>query len=203
MTTKRTWREKQVNPIDPVPGGAEGYARYQSYQKTINSNNGQIDEDLFEQHIEKMMNDPRFNWEEVPVDFSLLKPGDRIRYTTLTPKGEHLFRTGGWITAIAENGEWLAYMSHTKSSWTVQSEDCQRLFVIRSAKKKASEVIKFKRPGEETDHNAYLQKNGRLVRVGSFRDRWTLERFQSSTKFKKALAGAKWEFKEDEEEEVT
>ena len=199
MTTKRTWREKQVNPIDPVPD----YSKYQSFQKIINSNNGQINEELLEQHIEEMMDNPKFNWEEIPVDFSLLKPGDRIRYTTLNQDGEYLFRTGGWITAVAENGEWLAYMAHTKSSWTVQAEDCQRLFVIRSMakNKKGSDIIKFKRPGEETEYNAYLPKNGRLVRVGSFRDKWTLERFQASTKYKKAFGGAKWEFKIEQEQD--
>jgi hypothetical protein len=196
MTTKRTWRPKQVNLIDPVPD----YANYQSFQKVINSNNGQINEELLELHIEEMMENTRYNWEEIPVDFSLVKPGDRIRYTTLNQNGEYLFRTGGWITSVAENGEYLAYMAHSKSSWCVQAEDCQRLFVIKSlAKKKASDTIKFKRPGEETDNNIYLTKNGKQIRVGSFRDKWTMERFTSSDKYKKALAGHKWEFKKDEE----
>jgi hypothetical protein len=191
----RTWREKEVNPIDPV----DDYESYQSFQKVINSNNGQVDEDLLEEHINEMMADPRFTWEEIPVDFGIIKPGDRIRYTTTNAKGEYLFRTGGWVIAIDENKEWLVYHAHTHTNWTLQSEDCQRLFVIRSRgnKKGKSDYIKFKVPGEETDYNSYLTKNGVKYRVGSFRDKWTQDRFEGSSKFKDALSGKKWEFKQE------
>jgi len=192
--SKRTWREPQENPVDPPPGG---YENYMSFQKIINSNNGQIDEEKLEEHIEFMMTDPRWTWEEIPVDFSLLKPSDRIRYITRTPKGEILFRTGGWVTYINEDYAYLAYMAHTKTSWTLQAEDCQRLFVIKSRIKKEIHALKFKKPGRETKYSSYLvDEKGITQRVGSFKDDWTRKRFESSTKFIKASEGEHWIFKE-------
>jgi hypothetical protein len=189
---KRIWRPKQQNPIDPVPD----YSQYQSYQKIINSNKGEIDNELLEEHIEEMMAS-RFNWEEVIVDFNQLQPGDRIRYTCYTPKGKYKFRTGGWVSAIDPSGKWLAYHSHTHTSWSLQKEDVVRLFVVKGKRKKKIEtIIYFNVPGEITEHNSYLKDSeGILIRVGSFRDNWSKERFENSKKFRKAVDGAKWIFK--------
>lgn len=191
ITKLARWRPKEENPIDPPPGG---YANYMSYQKIINSNNEQIDENLLEEHIE-FMYESRVGWEEVPVYFNDLKPGDRIRYTTMSPKGKYLFRTGGWITHIDETGEWLSYMAHTKSTWCLQAEDCQRLFVIRKKIKTKKSIIKFKRPGPETNYNSYLyDSEGILQRVNSARDNWSKNRFESTNKFKNANNGHLWIF---------
>lgn len=189
--SKRTWREKQVNPVDPV----HNYEHYLSYQKIINSNNGQVNEELLEEHIDEIMSDPKYKWEEIEVDFSNIEPGDRIRYTTLTPKGEYMFRTGGWVTAVDEGGEWLAYMAHTKTSWTLQAKDCQRIFIIKKIKKvKHMGIINFKTPTSVGKYNAYLEKDGRQVLVGSFKDNWTLDRFISSSKYRRAFDGHPWNF---------
>lgn len=190
--SKREWREKEENPVDPV----RDYSKYVSYQKMINSNNGQVNEKLLEDHIKHIKKDPKYVWEEVEVDFSTLKLGDRIRYTVMTPKGEYLFRTGGWVIALDEDHEWLVYMSHTKTTWTLQQSDCRRLFLVigKRERKKCVPTIVFKLPGPETKYNAYLEKDGEMVRVGSFRDNWTLERFMASSKYNRALSGYDWEF---------
>jgi len=194
-TKKRSWRPVHINTIDPPPGG---YEAYQSYQKIINSNNGQIDNEKLEEHIEMMMNDDRFNWEEIPVDFSLVKPGDRVRYTTLNQKGEHLFRTGGWITAVDKGATWLAYMSHTRSSWCLQAEDCQRLWIIKKVIAKPKELIyKFTRPGPKTNFNSYLiDDDGVEQRVGSFPSTQAKNKFEATNKFNKAKSGdIRWVFR--------
>jgi len=147
----RSWRPPQQNPVDPVPGR---WQDYQSFQKIINSNDGQLNPELFEQHLEMMMNDTRWRWEEVnPVSFEKLTSGDRIRYISITQKNEIVFRTGGWIRAIAEDHTWLAYMAHTMTSWTLQVGDVQRLWVIktknRSRNKKENKENKEKKEGRK------------------------------------------------------
>lgn len=199
----RTWRSKQENTVDPPSGG---YENYRSYQKIINSNNGQIDEELLEEHIRMILYN---HWEELPLDFDLLEKGDQIRYTTFVndqangPR-KHLFRTGGWVTAIDEENdppEWFSYMSHTKSSWCVQLKDIQRLFVRRRPKfTKADEMFVkkayFNRPGPPTRHNVYLpDENGVLRLVYSARDEYSKQRFESSRKYHNALKVG-WEFKD-------
>ena len=200
-TGKRSFRSPMENPIDPLPGGKAGYEAYQSFQKIINSNNGQIDEDKLQDHIDMILDN---NWEEIPVSFELLSKGNQIRYTTLTPKGEYLFRTGGWVTAFDEEDDppnWLAYHAHTHTNWCLQLEDCQRLFVYRKPEiekePKLPNKIQFKLPGPESNFNVYLpDENGDLQRIFSGRDNYAKKRFESSKKFEKAqLVG--WEFKEE------
>lgn len=191
----RTWREPQENPVDPVPGGAEGYAKYMSYQKLINSNNGEIDETLLEEHINnELYANEKYTWNEIPVDFSLINLGDRVRYTTYTPEGKHLFRTGGWVIALDEGHKWLVYLAHTRTSWSLQAEDCQRLFITRRKPKKIKKIT-FKRPGLETKHNAYLIKNNEQIRVASFDTKWLLNRFLATNKYKRASESEDWVFK--------
>ena len=197
MNNKRVWRPKMKNPVDPVAD----YKNYQSYQKIINSNNGEINEELLNEHINEMMSDEMYKWEEIPVDFKKLNPGDRIRYTTRTPEGKHLFRTGGWITHIDENGVYLAYMAHTKTTWTLQAEDCQRLFVVRKVTKFKVELVRtvyFKRPESSLGlgYDSYLPKDGETHLVGTFRSKYDLERFESRSKFIQALETEDWDFKE-------
>lgn len=205
MPGKRTWRPKERNPIDPVPGGEEGFRNYQSYQKIINSNNGEIDEELLEEHVEGMMNHPKYDWQEIAVNFRLVKTGDRIRYTTLNPKGQYLFRTGGWVISIDEEKyEWLVYRAHTQTNWTLQAKDCQRLFIIKKPikiiKKKINYVI-FKRPRDETGHEVYLKdRNGNNVIVFSARDSWAKKRFEESAKFMSVLDGKEWRFADEVDE---
>ena len=204
--SKRTWRSKQENPIDPPPGGIQNY---RSFQKVINSNNGQIDEDLLQAHIDMILDK---GWEEIPVSFELLIKGDQIRYTTYnkdTEKGpkKYLFRTGGWVTAIDEENDppdWMAYMSHTKSTWCVQLEDLQRLFVyrkpkvVREPKPKEPQPVMFKQPGEETNFNVYLPDDeGVLQRVFSARDNYAKNRFENSKKFQRAKEIG-WFFKDEQ-----
>jgi hypothetical protein len=195
---RRKWRPKMENPIDPPMGG---YENYNSYQKIINSNNGQIDQNLLDDHINFILNGED-EWEEIPVDFSILNNGERIRYTTRGPKGERLFRTGGWVCAIDEIGAWLAYHSHTHTNWTLQSEDCQRLFVTRKKNaKRESKIPKeyiFNVPGPLTDHTSYLTTSeGKIERVFSGKDVWALNRFESSKKYQRSSSGeVPWRFKE-------
>ncbi len=202
--SKRTFRSKLENPIDPVPGG---YAAYRSFQKIINSDNGQINEDLLQDHIDMILNK---GWEEIPVSFELLIKGNQIRYTTYNKDEEtgpkkHLFRTGGWVTAIDEENdppEWMAYMSHTKSTWSVQLDDLQRLFVYRKPKTttqkepktKVQSIVIFKQPGDETNFNVHLpDSNGVLQRVYSGKDNYAKDRFKNSKKFQRAKEIG-WEF---------
>lgn len=203
--SKRTFREPQVNPIDPLPGGWN--SAYRSYQKIINSDNGQINEQKLEEHIEMMMNDPYVQWDSVePIDFSTLNKGDRIRYITRTQKGLIKFVTGGWITAIDEdNFEWLAYMSHTKSTWSLQAEDCIKMWVVRkkeSFKEIKDDTIYFKKLGDETNFKVTLPN--RLLEnphakyeeiVYYAKDNYDRKRFESTNKYKNAKAGARWNFK--------
>lgn len=201
--SKRTFRPPQINPIDAVPGGEAGFAAYRSYQKIINSNNGQINEQKLEEHIEMMMNDPVTLWEDVePIDFSTLNKGDRIRYITKTPEKKILFRTGGWITAIDEdNYEWLAYMSHTKSSWALQAEDCIKMWVTRkkeSTKGTKDDTIYFKPLSDETNFKVTLPnrlgtKYEEIVYYA--KDNYDKKRFESTNKYKNAKNGAMWNFK--------
>lgn len=191
----RKFKPPQENPIDPVGN----WKTYKGFQKLINSNKGEIDEDLLNEHIEELMSSETTKWEEIPVDFSLLKTGERIRYTTLTPEGKHLFRTGGWITHIPEDYKYLAYMAHTKSTWCLQVEDCQRIFVVRKTIKNKVEVdrtIYFKIPGIKTAYNSYLDDSeGNKVIVGSFKSRYDLDKFESRHKYIKASNGEPWDFK--------
>lgn len=205
----RIFRDPQPNSIDPVPGGAAGLAAYRSYQKIINSNNGEINEDRLLEHLEMMANDPYVLWEQIdPVDFSRLNKGDRIRYITKTPTGKVMFRTGGWITAIDEdNYDWLAYMSHTKSTWSLQNMDCIRLWVTRkkeSSKKPKDDVIYFKPLKDETNFPVYLKSAYRqgsdevdesVVEVVYYaKDNYDKKRFESTTKYKSAKQSM-WNFK--------
>lgn len=201
----RSWRAPTENPIDPVPGN---WREYPSYQKLINSNNGQINPELFEEHLEMMLNDERWTWEEVsPVDFNKLNPGDRIRYISITQKKEVVFRTGGWIRSIAEDFTWLAYLAHTMTAWSLQLQDVQRLWVIRKPAKKEkikNEKIKieeinyayFTRPVIATEYNSYLtDENGVLQLVKTFANEWAKTRFENTKKYKKLLSGDKlWQF---------
>ena len=216
--SKRRWRPKQENPIDPPPGG---YENYLSFQKQINVNNGEIDPDILQDHVEFILNN---NWEEIPVSFELLIKGDQIRYTTLTPEGKHLFRTGGFVTAIDEENdepEWMAYMAHTKSTWCLQLEDCQRLFVFRKIVKSKEErkaarkakaktrketkskkvtKVRFKRPVDETNFNVYLfDSDGEEQLVYAARDNHSKRRFENSAKFTRANEIG-WEFKVEDDE---
>lgn len=205
--SKRTFREPQVNPIDPVPGGAAGLAAYKSYQKIINSNNGKLNEDRLEEHLEMMRNDPYVQWEDVePIDFSTLNKGDRIRYISRLPGKTALFRTGGWITAIDEdNYEWLAYMAHTKSSWTVQAEDCIKMWVVRkkeSNKPPKDDTIYFKPLKEQTNFKVTLPNRIRELPNSKYeeivyyaKDNYDKKRFESTNKYKNAKNGERWDFK--------
>jgi hypothetical protein len=157
----RKWKQPLPNPIDPPPCH---YKEYNGYQKIINSNNGQIDFKKLEEHIEMLKNDPKYNWEElVPIDFKKINLGDRIRYTILNPKDEYLFRTGGWVIAIdEENYNWISYMAHTHTNWSIQKEDCVRMWITKRKKKNKTvknKVIKFKIPEDEKKYNSYLLDN--------------------------------------------
>lgn len=194
----RTWRNPVPNTIDPVP------LSYIGYQKIINSNNDEVDEEKLQEHVEMIIEK---GWEEIPVSFELLNKGDQIRYTTITSKKEHLFRTGGWVCFIDEENDppiWLSYHAHTHSNWVLQLEDCQRLFVFRRPKKKAVKKdhsdtrVVFSIPGPETKYNVYLTDgNGVLQRVYSARDNYAKKRFMNSEKFKKAEQDG-WKFKDPE-----
>ena len=62
----RKWRPAIENPIDPVPGD---WQEYNSFQKIINSGpDGNVDEQKLEEHFEEQSE--KFNWEEIPVQFS-------------------------------------------------------------------------------------------------------------------------------------
>lgn len=191
----RKWRHPLPNPIDPPEGD---YRDYKGYQKEINSNNGQIDDEKLEEHIKMLQNDPKFDWETInPVDFCKINLGDRIRYTIITPKGEHLFRTGGWVIAIDEdNYEWISYMAHTKTIWSIQREDCVNLWVTKKKiKKKTEKIIRFKIPGNESTYNSYLlDSNGILQRVYSTNLKHEKIRFENTFKFLSAMSGEKWDF---------
>lgn len=193
---KRKFRPPERNPIDPLPGR---WQDYKGYQKTINSNNGEIDQQKLDEHIDMIMNDPNFDWEEIPIDFSQLKKGDRIRYTIINPDKKHLFRTGGWVIAIDDDYKWLVYRAHTQTNWTLQADDCQRLFVTRKIlkKKKEKEIIhKFNIPGPELQFNSYLVDiYGIVQRVGSFKHLYEKKKFENRIKFQKAMQGEKWEFR--------
>lgn len=185
----RKMRPPQENPNPP----ACGFQNYIGFQKIINSNNGQIDEELLEKHIEFMMADQRWKWEEiVPVDFSKILPGYRVRYTTFTDK-KYMFRTGGWIISVAEDFSWFVYRAHTYSNWSVNSKDCQRLWVIKTNKKTTKNTIVFKNPGPPGKFNSFLSnEHNEEIRVGSFDTQFLKNRFENSLKFKKALNGHSW-----------
>ncbi len=193
----RKWRPPMANPDDPPKGD---YRNYQGFQKLINSNDGQVDENVLEEHIEDIMKDPNFSWEEItPVDFSLLKLGDRIRYTTVTQKDEYLFRTGGWVISIDEdNCDWLVYRAHTHTNWTLQQNDCVRLWATGKKNKTSkvkTHVYKFKIPGEESSYNSYLpDNNGVMQRVYSTTKFHEMLRFENTIKFKSCLEGKEWIF---------
>jgi hypothetical protein len=191
------WRPPEANPIDPP---AEGYKNYIGFQKIINCNNGQIDETVLETHINTELANPKYNWAEIiPVSFNELVLGDRIRYTTLTTKEEYLFRTGGWVITLDEiNREWLTYKAHTNTPWSLQKEDCVRLWVTKKQKKVPvikKLIYKFKQPPEESTHNSYLpDKNGIMQRVYSTNRKHEMMRFENTMKFKSGLNGEEWEF---------
>jgi hypothetical protein len=189
----RIWREKETNPIDPPAGG---YERYESFQKIINSNNGAIDNQLLEEHIEFMKADERWTWIEIPVDFRLLCTGCRIRYTAMS-NGKYVFRTGGWVMAIAEDYTWFVYRSHTNTSWSVQAADCRRLWMIQPkiTRTVKQNKIRFKQPEAEGKFNTYLaDENGLRVLVGAFDDVWKQLRFENTSKYLRAKNGERWTF---------
>lgn len=133
MPGVRTWRPPAENVVDPP---TEGYQNYIGYQKIINSApDGSVNNEELEKHIDEIMSSDTYKWREIPVDYTLLKPGERIRYITKID-GKNMFRTGGWITKIGEDFTWLAYLAHTHSTWCLQKEDCQRLFVTHCKRKK-------------------------------------------------------------------
>lgn len=194
----RKWRHPLPNPVDPVEGD---YRDYKGFQKIINSKNGEIDNEKLEEHIKMLENDPKYKWETLdPIDFKNINLGDRIRYTIISPKGGHLFRTGGWVVAIdQEEYNWISYMSHTHTIWSLQKNDCVNLWLTRKKEKKKKEtIIKFKVPGDESTYNSYLNdENGILQRVYSTNLKHEKIRFENTYKFLAALGGEKWEFKYD------
>jgi hypothetical protein len=191
----RKWRHPMPNPIDPIEGD---YRKYEGFQKFINSDKGQIDDEKLDEHVEMLMNDEKFKWETIdPVNFTTLKLGDRIRYTTLNPKGEHLFRTGGWVIAIdGEEYKWITYLAHTKTPWSIQKNECKNLWVVRKQPKKPKKhIFKFKLPGNESTYNSYLpETNGIMQRVYSTNLKHENIRFENTFKFKTSNEGGLWEF---------
>ncbi len=191
----RIWRAPMANPDDPPEGD---YRDYVGFQKIINSYNGQVDENILEEHVDMILSDERFLWKELsPIDFGILRLGDRIRYTTLTQKDEYLFRTGGWVMAIDENLEWLVYRAHTHTNWTIQEKDLVRLWYTRKISKKKNKhvVYRYKTPSEEKKYNSYLpDKNGIMQRVYSTNVKQEHTKFENTTKFKSALESKSWEF---------
>lgn len=172
----------------PDPPG--GYENYISFQKKINCNKGEIDPVLLQEHIDNMMQN---GWEEVEVNFNLIRAGDQIRYTTLL-EGKYLFRTGGWAVAFDqanEPPEWMTYISHTYSNWCIQRETCKRLFRRHKGWKshlpKKPKLIKFNPPNEETEFSSYLPDLfGVEQRIRSFKSKGMKDKFEASKKFETA-----------------
>lgn len=194
----RKWRHPLPNPIDPPNCN---YKDYFGFQKLINSNDGSVDQEKLDEHVEMLLNDPKFKWEIIdPIDFSSIGLGDRIRYTIMSPGDKHMFRTGGWVVAIdEENYNWISYMAHTHTIWSLQKDDCVNLWVTRKKEKKKKEIIiNFKIPGKESVYNSYLLDSmGILQRVYSTNLKHEKLRFENTYKFLAALSGEKWEFKYD------
>lgn len=203
--SKRTFRPPETNPFDPPK---EGYQNYIGYQKIINSDNGEINEEELEKHIEDITSK---GWKEISVDFRNFELGDRIRYTTKTPKGEHLFRTGGWVISRDDEYDpsdpkdkgpkWLVYHAHTHTNWTVQRDDVQRLFYIDretdNKQKKKSKIYFYPPIRDETSYNVYLtDKDGVKQRVFSARSKNEMDIFMNTDKFKRVLEGEKWEMRQ-------
>lgn len=196
----RRWRPGRPNPYDPPPGD---YRDYVGFQKIINCKDGQVDPDKLQEHLDMIMADTRYKWETIsPVSFESLKPGDRIRYTTMNQKNEHLFRTGGWVTALSPDLDWLSYMAHTQTSWCLQLADCVNLWVIRKVKKakapKAPKVpiTRFKVPVDPSLKFKVTLTNsrGEEVIVFSSDTKARATAFRKSKKYQKALHGCAWEF---------
>jgi len=125
---------------------------------------------------------------------------NKVRYVTQTQDNKIVFRTGGWVTHVADDYSYFAYMAHTKTSWCVQSEDCQRLWVIKCKPKKKQSIITFKPPPDKiTKYTVYLpdHRTGSQIRVASFPNQYKLDRFLNSIKFQRALDGEDWMFKPD------
>jgi hypothetical protein len=65
----RKWRPSLANPDDPP---AEGFQNYFGFQKLINSNNGEVDENILEEHVQTILADENYFWKELsPVNFSI------------------------------------------------------------------------------------------------------------------------------------
>jgi len=195
----KVWKVEK-NPRDPLPGGDEGYAAYTSFQKLININNGEVDEEKLQEHFEQQS--LIYNWEEIVVtDFSELKLGDRVRYTRFTEDGKKKFVTGGWIISMDDDfHEYIVIKHHSHTNWSLNVKDVERLWVVRNMGQKRNRKpteITFKRPSdEETKHNSFLPhpETGEDVRVGSFRDSFNKRRFESTDKFQRAQDGEYWRF---------
>lgn len=102
--------------------------------ETVNSNNGEVDDDELSQLLEQMYEE---GW--IDGDFDELKKGDRIRYTRTDIYGKYVLRVGGWVTVIDEDGKYLIYRGHVGKSYSLQKVDIDELWVLPAKIKKNKE----------------------------------------------------------------
>lgn len=120
----RKFRPPQVNMIDPAPEG------YVSYQQVINSHNGEINQMELDRHIEEILDK---GWYEIKPE--QVKTNHQVRYT-VKKDGKRMFRTGGFVRKVDLEDRYFAYWAHTNSSWVVQFEDIEQIWVKNRGKKK-------------------------------------------------------------------
>lgn len=184
---------------------------YMSFQKYINNNNGFLNFDRFEEHLDMIQYEEFKNfkmWEEVIGEEGLfnfkkagIKSGDRIRYIaydydydidTNSIKINRellLFRTGGFVIKVAEN--YLCYKSHGNSNISIQDRTINRLFVLRRlVKLQERKPIMLKKPITKSKFSVFIGD----VQIADFETKYKMERFMKTNKYHNILNGARFDF---------
>jgi len=175
-----------------------------SIQSEINTGyNGEVDEEKLNKYLKEIIEE---GWEEISKEeIKNLPKSIGIKYITKkvindTNKTDtnkkskpNCFRSGGYILEHGEDN-YLIFRSHGQSVFSLQYKDIERLWAKhpnRNRKKKKEEEVNyetknvpfFTKPGEETKFTAEI--NGIIVKY--CRNNFDLNRFMSTTKYKRAL----------------
>lgn len=198
---KPGWRDPIPNLKDPPPCS---FDKYFGYQKMINTEDGFVNQEKLEEHVAMIK---QKGWLEIsPITFEILPLGCQIRYVTTEGK----FRTGGFVVAVDYDNDppqWLSYLSHTQSTWSLQLEDTQRLFYLTRDKLKRKdqllvpgEIVMFRQPrSPPCQYDVYLNDvHGVPRRVYGCKSKIWNTRFLNTNAYRYAILYG-WKFLGEEE----
>ena len=182
-------------------------ANYISIQKSINCNNGFINEDILGVYLEKLKDRGFYAVDPDNFDKGLINVGDRMAYITK----DNVWRSGGFLVDIKysytkygeeedqdetnttdrERKPYILYKAFNHALFSLQPEDVKVFWVKRkreqNARRTPLQLPKFTIPSLETNYPVFLMNNdGNYVVVYYAKDNYSRNRFMTSEKFKRA-----------------